>query len=65
MSSYDLSWVLSLGFQIALLYQIATIKGIRFPEGRSGRVTGVQGAGLLPWGYYQTTHSFMLLKDVN
>lgn len=68
MSSYDLSWVLSLGFQRALLCQIATIKGVRFPEGRSGgcqEFGGGGGAGLLPWGCYQTTHSFMLLKDIN
>lgn len=45
MSSYDLSWVLSLGFQRALLCQIATIKGVRFPEGRSGGCQEFGGGG--------------------
>ena len=44
MDSYDSSSVLSLESQIALLYQNTTTRGLRFSEGRSGRVPDVQGA---------------------
>lgn len=48
MSSYDSRCVLSLGFQMALLYPVATTKGIRFSEGSWGRAPVVPEAGLIP-----------------